>query len=268
MRNDSMLATVDGQRTLHTNLPAAAREAGWQCHRQENAPENSQRASAPPTQRLREYAIAVAQGNEPSEGRQRVDLSRVWLDLVEGRTRVESGFCVGGQAYMILSAVNDVAVPLPARAAFILKSTLMGERQKVRAYDCACSPSSIATLLKATLETLGLCCSFSRAPLLLAMLAHAAGRPSAAEGTLATFLHADEQYLLVGAQLPGGSLSSRLPPAVEEVVRLRLAGSTHAEIAVLRKTSLRTVANQLATASQRLGVSGRFELVRLLATTT
>ncbi|MCA9599922.1 MAG: helix-turn-helix transcriptional regulator [Myxococcales bacterium] len=56
-----------------------------------------------------------------------------------------------------------------------------------------------------------------------------------------------------------------LSPAEREVVRLALGGFGNGEIAELRQTSLRTVANQLASAYKKLGVSGRSELANKLA---
>lgn len=59
-----------------------------------------------------------------------------------------------------------------------------------------------------------------------------------------------------------------LTAAEREVLALLLAGRTNAEIARRRTTSVRTVANQLASLYRKLGVSGRREiLARTIATT-
>jgi DNA-binding NarL/FixJ family response regulator len=60
-------------------------------------------------------------------------------------------------------------------------------------------------------------------------------------------------------------LSRHFSPAVVEVCALALQGCSHAEIATRRGTSARTVANQLASAFRRLGVSGRLELLAAVA---
>jgi len=49
------------------------------------------------------------------------------------------------------------------------------------------------------------------------------------------------------------------------VTRLLIEGKSYQDMAKLRDTSKRTVANQLASAFHRLGISGRAELLCLLA---
>ncbi|HEY0468663.1 MAG TPA: helix-turn-helix transcriptional regulator [Polyangiaceae bacterium] len=52
-----------------------------------------------------------------------------------------------------------------------------------------------------------------------------------------------------------------LPNAELEVIRGLVEGRSYAEIAALRGTSQRTIANQIAAAFKRLKVSGRNELI-------
>ena len=59
------------------------------------------------------------------------------------------------------------------------------------------------------------------------------------------------------------SLLEALSSAEREVLLAVDAGKSNAEIAALRQTSSRTVANQLASIYQKLGVSSRHELVAL-----
>jgi DNA-binding CsgD family transcriptional regulator len=54
-------------------------------------------------------------------------------------------------------------------------------------------------------------------------------------------------------------------PAEYAVIRLLIEGKSYDEMADLRRTSKRTVANQLASAFHRIGVSGRAELLCMLA---
>jgi DNA-binding CsgD family transcriptional regulator len=64
--------------------------------------------------------------------------------------------------------------------------------------------------------------------------------------------------------VPALELPATLTPAEEAVVRLVLEGRSNAEVARRRGASPRTVANQLASAYAKLGVTGRAGLVRLL----
>jgi DNA-binding CsgD family transcriptional regulator len=82
-------------------------------------------------------------------------------------------------------------------------------------------------------------------------------RPQPAE------LHFSTQTIT--ALRPDNELSAELSPAQSVVARLVMEGKSHAEIAVFRGTSTRTVANQLAAVFQQLDVSGRAELLCLLA---
>jgi DNA-binding CsgD family transcriptional regulator len=75
----------------------------------------------------------------------------------------------------------------------------------------------------------------------------------------------DVSYQVIGIERPDSRLVSRLTPAEFLVARLLIEGKSHAEIAAQRRTTLRTVANQLATAFHRLGVSGRLGLIGQLA---
>lgn len=65
--------------------------------------------------------------------------------------------------------------------------------------------------------------------------------------------------------LPLGGLDCELTDAEVAVVQLACRGLTNAEIARLRSTSQRTVANQLASIYGKLAVGGRGELVALFA---
>src|SRR4051812_22557203 len=56
-----------------------------------------------------------------------------------------------------------------------------------------------------------------------------------------------------------------LSPSERAVCELIASGASNAEIARARKTSARTVANQLASAFRKLGVSSRFELIARFA---
>jgi DNA-binding CsgD family transcriptional regulator len=66
---------------------------------------------------------------------------------------------------------------------------------------------------------------------------------------------------------PEPSLRSRLSPAEYEVLQAIVQGDSHAQIAVSRDRSARTVANQLQSISDKLGVCGRFRLINLAVAT-
>jgi DNA-binding NarL/FixJ family response regulator len=148
----------------------------------------------------------------------------------------------------------------------ILEQALSGIDQKVLASELRLASSTITAALRRALEFIGLECIPSRAPLLLALLAHAAKHSGSVAHGHARDLEFDGRgYCLFSARVPECGPAHALSPAVRAVVRLRAEGRSHAEIAEYRRTSRRTVANQLASAFQRLGVSGRTNLIELLA---
>lgn len=63
---------------------------------------------------------------------------------------------------------------------------------------------------------------------------------------------------------PGDKQVASLSPAEREIVEALREGRSNREIAQLRRTSVKTVANQLANLFTRFGVHSRFELLRKL----
>lgn len=78
-----------------------------------------------------------------------------------------------------------------------------------------------------------------------------------------TALHDDLVLLSVPLAPPRTRLTgaeSQLTAAERSVIELALAGLSNSEIAERRRSSARTIANQLAAVYKKLGVSGRREL--------
>ncbi|HVU02576.1 MAG TPA: LuxR C-terminal-related transcriptional regulator [Polyangiaceae bacterium] len=73
----------------------------------------------------------------------------------------------------------------------------------------------------------------------------------------------DEEIIVVGFDLPKISVPPGLSAAEEEIVRAIASGLQNAEIARQRGTSVRTVANQIASIFSKVGVGSRAELVYL-----
>jgi DNA-binding CsgD family transcriptional regulator len=72
-----------------------------------------------------------------------------------------------------------------------------------------------------------------------------------------------DEYLLIDFPLPGArtaEIGGGLTPGEQAVAALVLRGQSNSEIAVTRGTSLRTVANQIASIYRKVGVRSRREL--------
>lgn len=72
----------------------------------------------------------------------------------------------------------------------------------------------------------------------------------------------EQRYLVVSRPL--ATRGHGLTEAEWQVARLAAGGASNQEIAAARGTSVRTVANQMARALEKLGVSGRRQLARFL----
>jgi len=157
------------------------------------------------------------------------------------------------------------ALGITPRTLEILEEVLLGAEPKVISIDRRLSASTIATRLKQACEAIGIRCKPSKVPLLLVALVHAAkGAGRLDSGRAAEFEYAGANYRVLCVPSPYMMFDRYLSPAEKAVMRMRLEGKSHAEIAARRQTSRRTVANQVATAFHRLGVSCRSDLIELL----
>jgi DNA-binding CsgD family transcriptional regulator len=64
---------------------------------------------------------------------------------------------------------------------------------------------------------------------------------------------------------PKSAVASGLSPSEREVLDLVARGASNAEIARERSTSVRTIANQVASILRKTGCSSRFDLIRRFA---
>ncbi len=200
-------------------------------------------------------------------------LSAVWAELVAGKSKIFSSFSSETRHYFL---ITDARQPRPhtgrryrgrgarckLRDLRIVETWFANGSQKRVALELGLSTSTIATATKRWLSFVGLSCLPSYVPPLLMMAGRPCEREAArADARMSELWMDDTCYRVVSAQRPDKRLASLLPRAEYEVVRLFLEGRSHKEVALLRGSSPRTVANQLATVFQRFGVSGRAELV-------
>jgi DNA-binding NarL/FixJ family response regulator len=202
-------------------------------------------------------------------------LAELWKQLVSGALRIVDTFHSEQRCYLTLTApatVGKTPRRLSARKVETLQRILLGERQKTVALDCNLAASTIALTVAECLRTLGLDSRTARVPALVALAAHAARGetetlacklsdfmlPASAEGAR------ERSYLVVSVERPDLEIGSSLSAAEYAVARLLVEGKSYAEMAVVRGTSVRTVANQVASVFQKVGVSGRSEFLSSL----
>jgi DNA-binding CsgD family transcriptional regulator len=150
----------------------------------------------------------------------------------------------------------------------ILENAMLSGVRKHVAVEVGLSCSSIAVIMQSCFQFMGLSCLPSRIPGLVVAAAHARhhleGQPLPAYKTPERVDLTFSQRTITVAR-PDKLLTSWLAPAEYAVIHLLIEGMTYAEIAEARRTSVRTVANQVASGFRRLDVSGRAELLCLLA---
>lgn len=198
-----------------------------------------------------------------------VSLGDVWRRLTTGETKVVDHFVTDDRCYMIVAPAGlfEHAERPCARKIDILERVLLEGDPKGVAIDLGLTASSIASLTKLALASLGIFCTLSHVPLQAVMAAFASRELGhRAQARFSRLEQFGLQFSVISSARPDTAYSPLLSAAEIKVMRLLVEGKTHAEIAAARRTSLRTVANQLAAVFQHLRASGRLRLLRKLTT--
>jgi DNA-binding CsgD family transcriptional regulator len=196
------------------------------------------------------------------------DLATVWRDLCTRRTRIYDSFFTDQRCYLLLDsapAQRPWGACLNERQTRILECVLVGQTQKAISIDLALSAPRIAQAMSTALRAMGLSCRSSALPMLLVVAAHAARAEHKVEAKVSRLKWAGGSHAVVSTSRPDRVLADRLSESEYAVARLLVEGKSHAEIASIRGTSARTVANQLSALFHKLRISGRAELLALLA---
>lgn len=221
-----------------------------------------------PSDRGRWQLRSLAVSCDASRG-ESFELSQLWFELCSGRMRLRETFATEQRYYAVIDPIRaGHRTAIPARSLEILTRVLLGECQKVIAVDLALARSSVTTNMQAGLRTMGVCCKGYRAPVLLTMAAFSAQRPGGAWGRRSQLMagEPEERVDVVSVGRPDLDFPVPLSNAERAVIQALTSGLSHSEISILRATSPRTVANQIAAAFRKLGVSGRGELLTQLVT--
>lgn len=196
-------------------------------------------------------------------------LAYLWAELVGGSCKVEEAPFSAQTCSLVVSRghrVSSSAAVLSKRDIEILEQSLLDGARKSVAVDFDLCPSSIAEVLRRSFGFMGLSCWPSRIPFIVVMAVHARhAHASLASDSRSVPKNQQDVPQSVSISRPDSELAGYLSCAEYAVTRLLIEGKSYAEMAELRRTSRRTVANQLASVFHQLGVSGRPELLCLLA---
>lgn len=196
------------------------------------------------------------------------ELYQLWHELFSGRARIVTVGTSADVHYFEVGPKEAGSEPEGRRAvrSACLIRALLGESPKFLQADTGLSASTIATRIGDCLQGLGLPRRGHRMPLLLVVLAHAVhGKVSSSHlQVMRRSLPSGEGWVLWcnRAEL---QLANVLSPGQLDVLIQLVVGKTYTEIARYRRTSQRTIANQIAAAYAKLELSGRPELLYHLA---
>jgi DNA-binding NarL/FixJ family response regulator len=243
---------------LHALKPSLARKNPLRTRKAANS---HLRLSSEARQAIRTVAMSAEE-----KASTHVPLARIWHDLARGISTIADAFFGPERCYLILRTRLDGATqPIERRRLEILKAVLGGARQKAIAMDLKLAPSTIALNSKLALEAFGVEGKPSRAHPLLMLAAKASTDSVAWEARGSSFLvEEDCELRVVGVPRPDRQLDRSLPSAELAVIRSLIEGRPYREIARVRGTSTRTIANQISAVFRRVRVSGRNELVQRL----
>ena len=188
----------------------------------------------------------------------------VWRDLLLGRLKVAGTADAAGYGLLLERITQPVASPARAQRQLYFEAALRGTPQKVISAESGLAPATLATLLQRALAELGLEPPFSRLPVALPLLAHAARGANVLALCEVSEPDSEDGTLLVTLCPPLQTLSGAVTPSECDVASRYIAGQTHVQIAEGRRASPRTIANQLGACFRALHASRRFELIRAL----
>ncbi|HKO48194.1 MAG TPA: LuxR C-terminal-related transcriptional regulator [Polyangiaceae bacterium] len=199
---------------------------------------------------------------------QTIDLAQCWHELASGRRQVAASAASDNHYFLLLTRAvkpSRVRRGIRTRNFRVLSQVLLTPSRKQLAAELGLSASSIAALSKQCLESLGLSCTPCTAPPLLIIAAGAAcAQAAGVTGERLTLAPHSPHLELIRTPRPELKFAAAFSRAEFDVAQRLLDGSSYAEIARSRQTSARTIANQVASVFQRVGVSNRNELAQRL----
>jgi DNA-binding NarL/FixJ family response regulator len=208
-------------------------------------------------------AVIDAQGRFGNDVQRESSAARCWDELVEGRVEIVGHATSETHASLVVSTqTRRPPVPCNAGDAALLQRVLSGEAQKVLALDLNCAPSTVSQRITLILSAFGLRVASRRVPLALVMVAasRAIGStfspPGYQEIACPKTGHLELQMLR-----PETVFCHSLSTAEYEVIQAVVEGRPHKQIGACRDRSPRTVANQLRSIADKLGVCGRFQYI-------
>lgn len=218
-------------------------------------------AKAPSRSRFEALRLAPAGLAPPHLNTALATPAAFWEELLLGAWRIFETLETTRWRYLI-ALQRSPAKPLTERERLVLDAVVDGQLDKVVAYDMGLSVSTVATHRAQAVQKLGL--GSHLLTIQLGRAVRAGAGCSCAQVTVFSQPGPGRPRRIVRVPCLANRLPAALTPAEGQVLTSLLAGKSNRTIAAERNVSQRTVANQIASAFHRLGVSRRRELVAKL----
>ena len=190
-------------------------------------------------------------------------LSELWTDLVARRVVVVDHFCRHRRCWMIVREREaEAELKWPSeRSLRIFTQIVLGEAQKVVCIEQSLPASTVAVAARRCAHAMGIEASATRLPIVLIAAAHAHHGRASVLAHRAPFSVGARQYRVLSIEDPSSLQALALTSAERSIVALLVARQTNAEIARVRGTSIRTIANQMSMLLRKFGARGRLQLM-------
>jgi DNA-binding NarL/FixJ family response regulator len=194
------------------------------------------------------------------------DLGDTWQAFVEGRLHFHSAERTSARHYVVARIGEGGAPILSQVESVVLCRVLAGEPQKVIAADLGIACSTTSKWFARALEKLNLNRALVPIPLVVAAQSFWLGeRMPRIEAEKAFFTYEGVPYFSLCLARPLILPNSPLTASEREIAQRLLEGDSRRDIAEQRSTSAQTVASQLGAIFAKLGLRGRYPLIRLAA---
>jgi DNA-binding CsgD family transcriptional regulator len=193
-------------------------------------------------------------------------LACIWLDVVGGHSVIADWFYTPSRWFVVMARPerDEPWKPVSPRVRRLFETVLLGQSQKSAAFEQGVGNSTISSTFHRALEQLGVPLTTCKVPPILMLLARAALGLPTQDARHCVLEVGGRTHEVVSTERPEMAVMPLLPRAEHEVLCRLVEGQTYAQIAYERRTSARTVANQVRSVFQRFEVSGRAELIARL----
>ena len=183
----------------------------------------------------------------------------LWRSLTQRRLRIVSAEQRDGECLCVIEPVSRPYPALSHTTVAVTQRVLCGECPKAIADSLRIGVSTISQQCAGVLRAMGALQTPTKVSILLVQAALAA-TGAEFEPARCRLLDGTSGRRLIRTTAPGVSFRPRLTHSEFAVVCLTIESKSYAQIAALRRTSERTVANQLAAAFRKLDCSGQSQL--------